>query len=73
LIQESYDKGAIVFPKGQACDSIIFIVSGQMELFVDSVESEKRLDILSTGSFDGAYYVFNLYTFKFSSRAKDNL
>ena len=30
-----------------------------MELYVDSVESEKRLDILSAGSYVGAYSVFN--------------
>lgn len=44
-----------------------------MELFVDNFESDKRLDILTVGSYIGAYSVFNLNKFKFSARAKDNL
>lgn len=56
---EHFEDGSLVFNKDQLCDAILLVVSGNIELYVESSNSEIILDVLPPGSYIGCYSIFN--------------
>lgn len=73
LVLENYEEGAIIFERSSECKYIYFLVSGQIELFVDREGENHTLDILRAGSTIGGFSIFYETPFRFGARAKSSL
>lgn len=73
LTLENYEKGAKIFSRGHDCQNIFFIVSGEMELYIDQNNRDFELDTLIPGSIIGQYSLINESPYQYSGRAKTNL
>ena len=69
----NYEEGTSVIMKGTIADSIMFIVSGVLELYVEGGINDYSLETLQPGSVLGAYSVVTETKYEFSARAKTNV
>jgi CRP-like cAMP-binding protein len=65
----NYEEGTSVIMKGTIADSIMFIVSGVLELYVEGRINDYSLETLKPGSVLGAYSVVTETKYEFSARA----
>ena len=65
----NYEEGTSVIMKGTIADSIMFIVSGVLELYVEGGINDYSLETLQPGSVLGAYSVVTETKYEFSARA----
>jgi CRP-like cAMP-binding protein len=65
----NYEEGTSVIMKGTIADSIMFIVSGVLELYVEGGTNDYSLETLKPGSVLGAYSVVTETKYEFSARA----
>ena len=69
----NFEEGQSVIQKGTIAESIIFIVSGFLELYVEGSINDYSLDILKPGSVLGAYSIVTETKYEFSARAQSNV
>ena len=69
----NFEEGQSVIQKGTVAESIIFIVSGSLELYVEGSINDYSLDILKPGSVLGAYSIVTETKYEFSARAQSNV
>jgi CRP-like cAMP-binding protein len=52
--EASYERGAVIFSQGDACDSVIYIASGQVRLTVTALDGREAIcGLLGAGAFLG--------------------
>lgn len=56
---ENHEKGAKVFNCGQDCKQIMFLISGEIELIIESNNKEFVLEVLGAGAVIGSYSIIN--------------
>lgn len=69
----NYESGAKIFSKGTECEFIYFIVTGELELYVEQGKKEFQLEVIGPGSVLGQYSILKNAKFEFCARAKQNL
>jgi CRP-like cAMP-binding protein len=69
----NYESGAKIFSKGTECEFIYFIVTGELELYVEQGKKEFQLEVIGPGSILGQYSILKNAKFEFCARAKQNL
>lgn len=73
LTLENFEKGSKIFHRGSDCQQILFVVNGELELYVDQNNVEYTLDVLGMGSVVGSYSIINQSQFQYHGKAKTNL
>ena len=69
----NYEAGAKIFSRGTECENIYFIVTGELELYVEQGKKEYQLEVIGPGSILGQYSIIKKSKFEFSAKAKQNL
>ncbi len=69
----NFEEGYPVIQKRTVVESIMFIVSGSLELYIEGGINDYSLDLLKPGSVIGAYSVVTETRFEFSARAQTNI
>jgi len=49
----NYEAGAKIFSRGAECENIYFIVTGELELYVEQGKKEYQLEVIGPGSILG--------------------
>lgn len=70
---EHYEKNARIFNCGQVCQQLLFIVSGEVELIIESQQREYSLEILGAGTVIGQYSIINESEYQYMCKAKGNV
>jgi CRP-like cAMP-binding protein len=70
---ENFESGAKIFLKGEECQALYFLVTGELDLVVEQEGKDFLVDSLKPGASLGAYSIFNETPFAYTAKAKGHV